>query len=311
MRVTTNSFSTSLIDQLNTLSARQNRLQTEAATGQRLIAPEDDPAAMRRVLDLQSEGRGVAQFQKNISFLTEKAGASYEVMRGLKKISDRVGEIATLADGTKSPAELKIYATEVTQLIRQAAQFVNGKHRGDYLLGGTNVDQLPFAASFDADGNATAVTYQGNTDVPDVEVAEGSFVTAQMPGANTTGSGARGLIADSRFGADLFGHLISLQNHLLAGDTASIASVDHAALGKDEENLIYQMGTNGALQSRLEAAGNLASSRALSVDGLVSKEADADLAETLVRLNQTQTAYSAALQSGANIMQRSLLDYIR
>jgi flagellar hook-associated protein 3 FlgL len=310
MRVATNSFTNSLVDQLNRLSARQTRLQTEAATGQRLIAPEDDPAAMRRVLDLQAEGTSIAQFQKNISFLTEKAGASYEVMRGLKKISDRVGEIATLADDMKSPDELKIYATEVTQLIRQAVQFVNGKHRGDYLLGGTQVDQPPFAATFDADGNAVAVTYQGNTDVPDVEVAEGSFVAAQTPGANSTGSGARGLVADSRFGADLFAHLISLQNHLLAGDTAGIASTDRPALGKDEENLIFQMGTNGALQSRLEAADSLASSRALSVDGLVSKEADADLAETMVRLNQTQTAYTAALQSGATIMQTSLLDFL-
>lgn len=311
MRVATNSFTNSLVDHLNTLSARQTRLQTEAATGRRLISPEDDPAAMRRVLDLQAEGANVAQFQKNISFLTEKAGASYEVMRGLKRISDRVGEIATLADGTKSPEDLKILGNEVTQLIRQAVQFVNGKHRGDYLMGGTRSDQPPFVAAYDPEGRATAVTYLGNADVPDVEVAEGSFIAAQTPGANTTGSGPRGLVGDSRFGADFFGHLISLQNHLLAGDTASIAATDRAALAADEENFIFHMGTNGAVQARLEAAGSIASQRALSVDGLVSKEADADLAETLVRLNQTQTAYTAALQSGATIMQRSLLDYLR
>ena len=32
----------------------------------------------------------------------------------------------------------------------------------------------------------------------------------------------RGLITDSRFGADFFNHLISLQDHLLAGDSAAI-----------------------------------------------------------------------------------------
>ena len=32
---------------------------------------------------------------------------------------------------------------------------------------------------------------------------------------------------------------------------------------------------------------------------------------TIVRLNQSQTAYQAALQSAANIMRISLLDYIR
>jgi flagellar hook-associated protein 3 FlgL len=32
---------------------------------------------------------------------------------------------------------------------------------------------------------------------------------------------------------------------------------------------------------------------------------------TIVKLNQTQTAYQAALQSAANIMKLSLLDYIK
>ena len=44
---------------------------------------------------------------------------------------------------------------------------------------------------------------------------------------------------------------------------------------------------------------------------LVLTKADADLANTLVRLNQTQTAYQAALQSGGKILSTSLLDYLR
>ena len=311
MRVTANSFPNLLIGELHTLAGRQNRYQTQAATGQRIAAPEDDPAAVQRVLDLQSEQTGLAQFRKNIALLREKAGASFEVMRGLKKISDRVGEIATLADGTRSPQELRIYATEVTQLIRQAVQFANGKHRGDHLFGGTRADQPPFAATFDADGNATSVAYQGNTDIAETQIAEGTFMAVQSPGANTTGSGGPGLLADSRTGADFFAHMISLQNHLLAGDTAGIAADDRAALALDEENLILQMSTNGATQARLEAAESFAGSRAESVERLVSQEADADLAETLVRLSATQTAYQAALQSGATIMSRSLLDFLR
>jgi flagellar hook-associated protein 3 FlgL len=90
-----------------------------------------------------------------------------------------------------------------------------------------------------------------------------------------------------------------------------VASTDRAALGLDEDNLIYQMSTNGAIQSRLEAAQSIASRRADSVTGLTSQEADADIADTLVQLNQAQTAYQAALQSGASIMQMSLLNFIQ
>ena len=38
---------------------------------------------------------------------------------------------------------------------------------------------------------------------------------------------------------------------------------------------------------------------------------NARLAQTIVRLNQTQTAYQAALQSAGRIMSSSLLDYLR
>ena len=42
----------------------------------------------------------------------------------------------------------------------------------------------------------------------------------------------------------------------------------------------------------------------------ISREVDADLAQTLVKLNEVQAAYLAALKSGATIMNQSLLDYV-
>jgi len=311
MRIATNSFSGQFLDQLYLLTARQNRLQLEAATGQRIRTADDDPAAMRRVLDGQTEGATLDQFLKNIGAAGDKATAAYDALRGLKRISDRVTELATLADGTRSPDELKIYGTEVTQLIQQAVQLANSQHNGEYLFGGTRSDQPPFAITLDANGVVTGVVYQGNTDVPGVPIDAATVLNIQTPGANTTGAGARGLVADSRTGADFFGHLIAFQNHLLAGDAASVAAIDRPALAKDEENFLYHIGTNGAIQARLEAAKSVAGRRADAVDGMVSAEADADLAETLVKLNQTQTSYQAALQSGANIMRLSLLDYLR
>lgn len=311
MRVTANTFPNSLVDQLSKLAGRQNRLQNQAATGQRLTLPEDDPRAMRRVLDLQAEGGAVAQYQRNIATMRDVTRAGYEVLRGLKRVSDRASELATLADGTRSPDELRIYAVELTQLIKQAVQLTETRFQGDYLLGGTRTDTAPFAMTTDASGNVTAVTYQGNQSVIDREVAEGVTLAVQEIGANPTGSGSRGVISDSRFGADFFNHLISLQNHLLAGDTAAIAGSDRAALANDEDNLVLHLGNNAAVQARLEASQGLLAARSQTVETQVSREADADLAQTIVRLGQVQNAYRAALDSGARLLNQSLLDYIR
>lgn len=311
MRVTANTFPNSLIDQLGLLATRQNQLQSQAATGQRIQLPEDDPTAIRRVLDLQSEGKTLGQYKRNISVLKEYASASYNAISAIKRISDRASEIATLADGTKSPDQLKTYGTEINQMLMQAIQLANTKHRGDYLFGGTQSDQPPFELGpADTNGFSNTVAYQGNTTLNLNEIAESSLITVQVVGANSTPDGPRGLMVNTSSGADLFQHLIDLRDHLFAGDVEAVAGSDLANLMKDEENILYHVGTNGAMQARLETANTITQTRTSSINTLVSNEADADLSQTLVELSETQNAYRAALQSGATILNRSLLDYL-
>src|SRR6185436_3665780 len=194
MRVTANTFPNSLLSQLNSLSQRQNRLQTQAATGQRIRNPEDDPVAMRRILDMQAEGKAVGQYERNIARHQELAGASFGAIKGLKQVSDRAREISIAADNLKSPTELTLYAKEVTELIKQAVQASNTKNRGDYLFAGTRTDQPPYVMTTDANGAVTGVTYQGNTSLAESEIASGITLTTQAVGENASGAGPRGLL---------------------------------------------------------------------------------------------------------------------
>lgn len=310
MRVTSNSFPDRLISQLGDLASRQSKLQTQAATGQRVTLPEDDPRAMRRVLDMQAQGRQTSQYSTNIGTLQDSATASYSAIKALKTVNDKASEIATSADGLSSQNELNAYADQIDELLKQAIQTANTVHNGDYLFSGTG-GQEPFVKVLDANGNITAVNYTGNTDAPTVEISPGVLSESAPVGANTSGNGARGLITDSASGADVFNHLIQLRDHLRAGDTKSVADTDLKNLNKDEENYIYQYGHNGAIQSRLEAALNLSKDQTTSLDQQVSGLVDADLAETMVRLTQVQNAYTAALQTGGTILNTSLLDYLK
>jgi len=311
MRVTSQTFPSLLVNQLGTLAQRQNKLQSQAATGQRIQFPEDDPSAMRRVLDLQAESVNISQYRVNIQRLKERSSVGYQAISSIKKLVDRAGEIATLADGTKSQDQLDTYAIEVEQLLRSGLQLVNSQHRGDYLFSGTRSDVESYAHGEDANGNVNSVTYQGNENLASSEIAENVTATTMTLGENSSGTGSRGLIADSRTGADLFNHLISLRDNLQAGDVAAVSTTNLKELGNDEDNFLFHFGTVGAVQARLEAADSIFQSRSQSVENMVSNEADADLAQTLVRLNETQNAYKAALQSGGTILNQSLLDYLR
>lgn len=311
MRVATNQFSNSLVSQLGQLATRQDRLQTEAATGRRLQKVSDDPVSARRLMDLQSQAGAVAQYQKNIGRLQDASTAGFTSLRAVQKVSSRAGEIATLAGGLKTPESLHAYAAEIDTLIHQAVTELNRKQGDGYLFGGTKSDQPPFVAETDANGDITAVTYQGNAEANASEIAEGVTLSVTVPGANTTGTGPTGLVSDSRSGADLFNHLIALRDNLRTGNTQAIADTNRAELQNDENHFLGQIGEFGATQARLESAASSARERGTAITAESSREGDADLAETLVRITETQTAYQATLQSAAKLMDLSLMDYLR
>ncbi|MCX7915901.1 MAG: hypothetical protein N3A53_06320, partial [Verrucomicrobiae bacterium] len=84
-RVTTNMFPDALIAQFARLGWHQMRLQQQAASGLRVQNPADDPAAMRRILQLQDEARAVAQYQVNVARLKERATTGYNALRGFQR----------------------------------------------------------------------------------------------------------------------------------------------------------------------------------------------------------------------------------
>jgi flagellar hook-associated protein 3 FlgL len=312
MRVAGTSYTQSMTSQLNLLAARQYQLQNEAATGQSIQAPEDNPAGMEQALGLQAQNSDVSQYASNISTLQNRSTLVSNALQQLKTITDRVNELATESDGLSSSAELQANASETTQLIQQAVQVMNSKDGDQYLFGGTSSGQAPFAATTDANGNVTGVTYQGNSSVTENEIGQNSTVSVDIPGENNTGSGERGLVSDSRYGADLFNHMISLQNDLLSGNTNAITTVDQPALTNDENNIIYQVSNNGAAQARLQVAASAATTQQNALSTSLTNVAGADLTTTLTQLTQAQNAYQIALQSSSTIMQlkTSLLAYL-
>ncbi len=313
MRVSSTSFSTNFLSQINQLQQQQNKLQQEAATGQKISLPGDNPQVMTDVLNLQVQSSENTQYQNNITQLQTAATTSYTAMSSLKTIIDRVNEIATLAtSGTTSPAQLTSYAGEVNNLIQEAVQLGNTQDQnGNYIFGGTQNSNPAFAQTTDANGVVTNVQYQGNASVASSEIAPNVTISAQVPGVNDSGSGARGLFTDSRSGADIFGHMLSLQQNLASGNTAAITATDVPDLAKDENNIITQISASGVLQSTLTNANSIAAAQNTNFTATMSNDTNADLATVITELTQTQTAYQAALESGSKILSMSLLNYLQ
>ncbi len=298
MRISTNSTSESIVRQIQQLGSQQAKLQTQVATGQRIFQPEDDATGMGRVLGLESERRQLSQFGRNVDRALELSRASFSGLQQIKKVSDRAAEIGTLGAGAISPAAAGAYASELDQLIEQTLQLTNTRFRNDYLFAGTAVDAAPFVATRNASGKITSLAYAGNANQADIQLSESARIAPGTTGATNTGL------------RDFLNQLVALRDALTANNPTAVTAVETNLIAS-EDLLVSALAEHGGVQTRIEANRAQLLDRVENIEKLVSAETDVDLPSTIVRLNQSQTAYQAALQSAANIMRISLLDYIR
>lgn len=313
MRVATDSYINTAIQQINSLSAQMQTLENEATTGLSVQAPSDNPEAMESTLNDLSSQSAQQQYSNNISTLQSQGNVVYSALESLQTIVSQAENIATEAgSATNSQTDLNNYASQIGSLIQEALQIANTKDpsTGQYLFGGTNSGEQPFTATTDASGNVTAVTYQGNSSVNQTEIAPGVTISVEVPGANTTGSGAPGLITDSQTGADLFNHLIALQNDLSSGNTSAATGTDAQNLQNDENNVTYQVAYNGNVQTRLDTAATTANNQATNLDTAITNTSGSNVVQVTLEMNQIQDSYTAALEATSRVLQISMVDFL-
>ena len=314
MRIATDAYTNTMLAQFSSLAGQTRQLQNEVSTGLSIQQPSDNPTTMENTLNDLSNVAQQQQYSSNITTLQSQATQVYSALQSLQTIVSQAGTIATEAGSpTASTSQLSNYSNQVQQLIQQAVQVLNTKDpsTGQYLFGGNQSSTAPFQTTTDSSGNITGVSYTGDSSENSVDVAPGISVSVGVPGENSAGTGAFGLVTDSRTGADLFNHLLSLQNDLSSGNTSAVSSTDIPNIQKDEDNMTYQVANNGNVQTRLTTAASFVSSQTTNLDSKVSNEAGADMVQVMTQLSQSQTAYQAALQSSSMIMQLSILDFIQ
>jgi flagellar hook-associated protein 3 FlgL len=297
MRVTSSTFPNNLVNQLQQLTSKMNTLQQQASTGQRVIAPSDDPAAASRVLNYQSERNGLAQFQRNALRAEDLLNASNTQIQNLLDVSERANEVISLTNDVFNGDDMVVYATEIDALLEQALVNGNARFNDEPLFGGTTAAMSPFTATRDAQGRITAVTYVGSATTAQIQVAEGSTIS---PYSSAT---------ENQEIAGFLNGLVSLRDALNTRQSANVRAVA-PAMQASEDHLILQLSAKGALLSRVEVDKTQNATRYTNLAEQISRDADTDLAQAVVQLSQNQNAYQAALMSASKVLNKSLLDYL-
>lgn len=298
MRIPDLNSSDTLLANLQWLNSRQADLSNQVSTGQRITRVSDDPSSAARVLEMQEEKERLQQYTRNGNRALEINQATYSAISDLKDISNRASELGVLGVGPAMAGASQSYATELNQLIEHGLERLNASYGGDHLFGGTQTASESFTATRDASGKITTVTYAGAANSAEFHLAEGAKVS---PYTSATTNQQLG---------DFVNNLIALRDALSSGSPAAVQAAQ-PVLQSSEDHILGTVADLGAMQTRLEGSLSQHEARFSELEKLTSKETDADLSETVVKLTQAQTAYQAALQVGAQVLRVSLLDYLR
>jgi flagellar hook-associated protein 3 FlgL len=191
-------------------------------------------------------------------------------------------------------------ADEIDQLTESVKQEADVQYAGRYVFSGAATDTAPYALG-GADG------YQGDA---------GTVTRAIGPGVQLPlDTDVRALLGDGQAARDdkLLDTLRDIADHLRGGTPADADALRGTDLQRLDASLDVLNGIRadvGARTNRLETAAARLSGLALNTTKLLSDVEDADMAQTITQYMTQQAAYNAALKSGANIVQSSLLDFL-
>jgi flagellar hook-associated protein 3 FlgL len=293
-RITTGMTQRNILSDLNRVNDRLNKVHGKISSGKELTRPSDDPYNVSRAMALRTSIEATKQYQRNIQ---DAQGWQESAEIALADITDavkRAGELVVEGASDTTPPEARLaIAAEIDQIIEGVKQNANATYGGRYVFAGTTSDQPPYVEADDL--------YHGSTADVQRQVGPGVAMDIGLRGVTFLGNGADGKLLQV---------LRDTSAHLKANDGVAIRA-DIALLDDKADEVLGVRALNGAKQNRLEAAlGRLSELEGASLQQLSETE-DVDIAKAMIEFSSQQAAYQAALKAGANIVQSSLMDFLR
>jgi flagellar hook-associated protein 3 FlgL len=276
-------------------SARLSQLQQKLSSGKELTNAADDPYAVARALQLRQDLATNQQDQRNVNDASSWHSVTDTTLSSISDYVLRARDLITQgASDTAGPQGRQAIIAELSQIVDSVKSEANTKLGSQYVLSGSATTTQPYTLGADD-------TYAGNTNVMKREIGPGVQIDLNEPGSAVIGDSSSGLLKTLR----------DAIAHLSAGDTASLQTTDLQALTTAQDSIINIRAQVGARQTRLDTATSRLQEVEQTQTELLSKTEDADMAKAYVDFSTQQAVYQAALRAGSQIVQTSLLDFLK
>ncbi len=271
-----------------------NDLQEQIATGHIVNTPSDDPALNQRLMLLQDQVNQNNVYTQNTQyasgFLTQQSSS----LGNAVNILTSVKTLLISAAGDTNPQDQQNYATQMGQYVNQLLDLANTKYGSKYIFGGAQTTTQPFFMN----ASQTAVSANPNGVGGALQLNVSSQMTLQY---NITGSEAFN-------NGQIFNDLMAIQNEMNAGTSPTQADI--TTVNNYLNSMINTNAKSGAMMNRFQLVQNQLSSENQTLQTTISNLGDTDVAGAVIKLQEKQTTLSAALKSGASIIQLSLANFL-
>jgi flagellar hook-associated protein 3 FlgL len=291
MRVTQTETYRNFLANLETLNDRLNKVNEQVSSGKKLTQLKDSPTGSAQLITLSEQASEIDQYQSNVDTGSYFLGMADSILNEVHNLSTTI-----YTKGSQSVSESineeerSAIAAEIRSLRDQLVSLGNSQVSGRYIFAGSQTSSAPFAV------DADAVLYRGDADVNKISVDDGLQLQAGVPGSAA------------------FSSIFSVVDSLLSNMTDNNLTGMKTALGQFASalsGLNLARGEIGASLSILANVKTTLDSRETSLTKQRSQVEDADMAESVVKLNQVQTMLETALSAGGSILkQRNLFDIL-
>jgi len=290
-RVTNSMTSRTVMSDIQSVFSELSKTQQKLSSGKEISKPSDDPFGTSRALLYRAGLAANQQYQVNAADATSWLDATDTALSQMGSDADRARVLVLQgANDTLSSQQRGAIATELDQLAESVKSSANTQYAGRYIFSGTATTTAPYALG-------GADTYLGNSGSISREIGQ----NVQVP-INVTGDTvATPLLAAIRQAA------IDLR---AGGTPANLSTSDLTALDSAQDGILTTRASVGARTNRLTAATDRLQQLEQAQTQQLSDVEDADIAQTMTDYSTQAAVYQAALKSGANLIQPSLMNFL-
>jgi len=297
MRITEGRIASDFLYSVNNTREQINDLQNQLASGKRVNEPSDDPEAADMILRLSASLDRNEQYTRNVTDGQSMLSSAADALDGVQQLLQQLQTTMTEATNGSQASAIATYADTVDGYLSQAVSLANTDFNGKYLFGGTQTQTVPYSIAANPAGPPSqTVTYNGNNGTISYLVGEGQTQTV-----NVTGQAAFN-------GTALFDLMIKIRDNLKAGVAPSAA--DFTSVQNMLQGVLNTSGSVGSYLQNLDTSASHLQTQNTELQSLRSVQQDADIASATLNLKQAQTALDAALSAGAQILPKSLVDFL-